>query len=557
MASLAKKKSYSLRTTVAVMVSAVVVLVLLVLYIIFRNQIIPQTRHALEDKAITIARTIALMPLLSEGLSEGNSKGIQAYTSKITRRNDILFVVVMDMNSIRYSHPDASKVGLPFVGGGQEAALRGQESISEGTGTLGNSLRAFVPVYDGRGHQLGVVVAGLSMDRVQRLVRQNEWTIIAILVSGALFGAGGAFVLARRIKQMMFGMEPADISRLLQERSAMLESIREGIIAIDQEARITLINMEAHRLLKAAGINGAVVNRQIADYWPELRLEHVLASGEGRQDQELELGGISLLVSSLPVRVGGEIAGAIATFRDKTELAVLAERLSGISVYADALRAGAHEFMNKLHVIMGMTHMGLYDELQQYILGTANNYQHEIGAITRQIKDPAMAGFLLGKLSRARETGIELLLTADSYLPESAASQVIHELITIAGNLLDNAMEALGGPGPDEHSGDVHSRDVHGRDVHSNKRIGLAFHYEEGRLLCEVSDNGPGIPEALREQIFVQGFSSKGEHRGIGLYLVRKSVDNLQGHLQIAACGGQGTTFIVDVPYAAKGEESQ
>lgn len=396
------------------------------------------------------------------------------------------------------------------------------------------------------------------MDRVQRLVRQNEWTIIAILVSGALFGAGGAFVLARRIKQMMFGMEPADISRLLQERSAMLESIREGIIAIDQEARITLINMEAHRLLKAAGINGAVVNRQIADYWPELRLEHVLASGEGRQDQELELGGISLLVSSLPVRVGGEIAGAIATFRDKTELAVLAERLSGISVYADALRAGAHEFMNKLHVIMGMTHMGLYDELQQYILGTANNYQQEIGAITRQIKDPAMAGFLLGKLSRAREMGIELLLTADSYLPESADSQVIHELITIAGNLLDNAMEALGGPGPDEHSSDVYSRDVHGRDVHSNKRIGLAFHYEEGRLLCEVSDNGPGIPEALREQIFVQGFSSKGEHRGIGLYLVRKSVDKLQGHLQIAACGGgQGTTFIVDVPYAAKGEESQ
>lgn len=104
------------------MVSAVVVLVLLVLYIIFRNQIIPQTRHALEDKAITIARTIALMPLLSEGLSKGDSKGIQAYTSKITRRNDILFVVVMDMNSIRYSHPDAYKVGLPFVGGGQEAS---------------------------------------------------------------------------------------------------------------------------------------------------------------------------------------------------------------------------------------------------------------------------------------------------------------------------------------------------------------------------------------------------------------------------------------------------
>ncbi|WNS46591.1 DcuS/MalK family sensor histidine kinase [Paenibacillus sp. MMS20-IR301] len=542
---MAKKKSYSLRTTVAVMVSAVVILVLLVLYFIFRNQIIPQTRHALEDKAITIARTIALMPLLSEGLSEGRSKEIQAYTSKITRRNDILFVVVLDMNSIRYSHPDPAKVGQPFVGGGQETALRGRESISEGTGTLGNSLRAFVPVYDGRGHQLGVVVAGLSMERVERLVRQNEWTIILILISGALLGAGGAYVLARRIKQMIFGMEPADILRLLQERSAMLESTREGIITIDQEARITIINKEAHRLLKAAGISGAAVNRQLADYWPELDLAEVLVSGEARQDQELELGGISLLVSSLPVLVDGEIAGAITTFRDKTELAVLAERLSGISVYADALRAGAHEFMNKLHVIMGMTHMGLYDELQQYILGTAGDYQKEIGAITRAIKDPVMAGFLLGKLSRAREAGIELLLAGDSYLPEPADPQVSHELITIAGNLLDNAMEALSASNKPGRAAGAGSRQVM-----------LAFRYEAGRLLCEVSDKGPGIPAALQEQIFAQGFSTKGEQRGIGLYLVRKSVDKLQGRLELAPGSGAGTRFTVDVPYAAKEGES-
>ncbi|MFD2876280.1 hypothetical protein ACFTAO_10460 [Paenibacillus rhizoplanae] len=117
----------------------------------FRNQIIPQTRQALEDKAITIARTIALIPLVSEGLSEGNSKEIQDYTSRIARRNDIMFVVVTDMKGIRYSHPDASLVGLPFAGGGQEISLRGGESISEGAGPLGRSLRGFVPVYNNRG----------------------------------------------------------------------------------------------------------------------------------------------------------------------------------------------------------------------------------------------------------------------------------------------------------------------------------------------------------------------------------------------------------------------
>lgn len=260
----------------------------------------------------------------------------------------------------------------------------------------------------------------------------------------------------------------------------MLESTREGIIAVDQQARITILNMEAQRLLRAAGIGGSAMNRQIAEFWPELGLERVLAEGEGIQDQELELGDSSLLVNSLPVRVNGNIVGAIATFRDETELAVLAEKLSGVSVYAEALRSGAHEFMNKLHVIMGMTHMGLYDELQQYILGTVSNYQKEIGSITRQIKDPVMAGFLLGKLSRAREAGMELLLTGDSYLPEPADPQVIHELITIAGNLLDNALEALG---------ELREQPV--------KRVELAFQYEEGRLLCEVSDNGPGIPAGL------------------------------------------------------------
>ncbi|MBY0011561.1 DcuS/MalK family sensor histidine kinase [Paenibacillus typhae] len=537
---MAKGKKYGLRTTVAIMVSAVVILVLLVLYIIFRNQIIPQTRHALEDKAITIARTIALMPMISEGLKTGNNKEIQAYTSKITRRNDIMFVVVIDMNSIRYSHPDPSFVGYPFAGGGQDLALAGQESISEGAGPLGTSLRGFVPVYDGRGHQLGAVIAGLSLDRVERLVRLNEWTIIAILLSGAFLGAGGAFVLADRIKKMIFGMEPVDISKLLQERSAMLESIREGIIAVDQEARTTIINAEAQRLLKESGITGSLINRMIGDYWPELQLERVLASGEGNQDQELELGGISLLISSLPVRVNGEIVGAIITFRDKTELAVLAERLSGISVYADALRAGAHEFMNKLHVIMGMTHMGLYDDLQQYILGTVGSYQKEIGLITRQIKDPVMAGFILGKLSRARETGIELLLTEDSYLPESSDPQVIHELITITGNLLDNALDSL----------EVLCEQ-------GKKRIELAFHYKDNQLICEVSDNGPGIPVALQEQIFVQGFSTKGEHRGIGLYLVSKSVDKLQGHLHVTAADNVGTRFIVHVPYGGKDEYSE
>ncbi len=532
-----RKRIYGLRTNVTIMICGVIALVLLVLYIIFSNLIIPQKRQALEDKAITIARTIALIPLVADGLNEGKSKDIQAYTAKITRRNDILFVVVTDMNSKRYSHPNPSLVGLPFEGGGLDRSLRGEESISEGEGQLGKSLRAFVPVYNGRGQQVGVVVVGLSLERVRGIVRQNEWIIIAILLSGALLGTAGAIILARKIKKMIFWMEPSEISKLLEERSAMLQSIREGIIAVDDEARITLINLEAERLLKGAGLTGAVLGQHISDYWPALRLEAVLKSGEVKPDKEIDLNGTTLLANSLPIWVNGTIAGAIVTFRDKTEITQLAQQLSGVSLYADALRAGAHEFMNKLHVIMGMTHMGLYDELQQYVSGTVINYQNEIGSITRQIKDPVMAGFLLGKLSRTREAGINLILAEDCYLPESAGPHITHELITIVGNLLDNAMDALNGT--------------------ENKEIHLSFLYQEGRLICTVSDNGPGIPEPIRELMFNQGFSTKGENRGLGLYLVLRSVDKLNGHLQLLPAGEQGTTFIADVLYIVKGDDNE
>ncbi|MDQ0191939.1 DcuS/MalK family sensor histidine kinase [Paenibacillus wynnii] len=531
-----RKRIYGVRTSITIMVCSVVTLVLLLLYVIFRNQIIPQTRQNLEDKAITIARTIAMMPLISDGLIQGRSEEIQAYTTRITRRNDIMFVVVIDMNSIRYSHPDASYVGKPFAGGGQDIALHGEESVSEGEGTLGKSIRAFVPVYDGRGHQVGIVVVGLSLEKVHRIISRNEWTIIAILLSGALLGALGAMVLARRIKQMMLWLEPSEISKLLEERSAMLQSTREGILAIDDNAKVTLINLEAERLLRQAGIKGAALRQPVSEYWPALRLENMLNSGIAKLDEEIDLNGTTLLANSLPIWVNGAIVGAIVTFRDKTEISHLAERLSGVSLYAEALRGQAHEFMNKLHVIMGMTHMGLYEELQHYISGTVNNYQNEIGSITRHIKDPVMAGFLLGKLSRAREAGIQLILAEDCYLPRAKGSEIIHELITIVGNLLDNAMDAL--------------------EETDNKEIHLAFHYHSDRLTCTVIDNGLGVPEYIRKEIYEQGFSTKGENRGMGLYLVQRSVNRMNGHLTLHTTEGHGSEFIVEVPYIVEDDDA-
>jgi len=520
------------------MVCSVLMLVLLLLYVMFSMQIGSQTRRSLEDKALTIARTVALTPLVGEGLQAKNSKEINAFAAKIQRINDVRFVVVIDMQGIRYSHPNPDEIGKPFQGGDEGTVLRGQAGISEGEGVLGKSVRAFMPVYSNRGVQLGAVVVGISMSRIEQNVGQNKWIIAGALALGALLGALGAMLLAGKIKKIMFGLEPEQISVLLEERSAMLQSTREGIIAVDERGCITLINQEAERLIRLGESGGSMempLRRRISELWPALHLEEVLEEGQAKRDEEIGMNGILLLANSLPIRVNGSISGAIITFRDKTEIIQLAERLSGVSLYAEALRAQTHEFMNKLHVVMGMVHMGLHEDLVQYISGTVNSYNEDIGSITRKIKDPVMAGFLLGKFSRAREAGVQLILTEDSYLPEAGDSSIMHELITIVGNLLDNALDA------------VKDRD--------SKTVVFAFHYNQGRLVCNVKDNGGGIPMHQREHIFTQGYSTKGTDRGMGLHLVRRSIDKLHGRLTLADGEGPGADFCAEMPYTAKDED--
>jgi CitB family two-component system sensor histidine kinase MalK len=188
--------------------------------------------------------------------------------------------------------------------------------------------------------------------------------------------------------------------------------------------------------------------------------------------------------------------------------------------------------MNKLHVILGMVRMECYDEINGYITGIAKQYQEEVGFVDHRIKDPVLAGFLLGKLSRAREMGVDLILTDESYLPKPTAPNIIHELITIVGNLIDNAMEAVG--------------------QSSVKRIYVWLDYMDGILSLEVTDTGAGIPVDTAEKIFTKGYSTKADDRGLGLFLVQRSLDKLQGKIEFSSEPGKGTRFRIDLPYQVR-----
>ncbi|MBN2910051.1 two-component system sensor histidine kinase DcuS [Polycladomyces sp. WAk] len=515
----------------AIFVCSVVIAALTVTGLLIAKEIARQTEKNLAGKAMNIAQMVARSELVIEALEgKRDEAGIQSFADGIRRATNVRFIVVMDMHHIRKSHPDPTKIGKRFAGGDENEAMRGKTYTSIAEGTLGRSLRAFAPVRNSRGKQIGVVSVGILLNQVEEAVTQSTRIVYIGIGFGVLVGILGALVLARKIKNVLFGLEPHQIANLYQERNAMLESVREGIVAVNRDGRIVVANSEAMRMFHRAGIDEDPIGKQIEDFLPTSRLMHVLESGTPEYDQEHALNGMTLVVNRVPVKVGQEVVGAIATFRDKTELKQLAEQLTGVKLYAEALRVKTHEFMNQLHVVLGMVQIGEYEKLSSYIQQITHHYQMEIGSVSRLVKDPVLAGFLLSKFSSARERGVNLHIQGEGVWP-SLRPELTEELITIFGNLIDNGIDAV--------------------EESQTKEIHVSLSFDGNVLSLTVRDSGQGIPEELHEKVFEKGFSTKGKDRGYGLFLVRQSIARLGGRLSMTS-NNEGTIVTVHLPYEEK-----
>lgn len=522
-----RKRLWNLWKTITLLVCTVVIFSLLVTDILISHNVERTTEDSQAEKAKTIAHIVANDSIVIDGLiGKADTSAIQTYTNRILKNTGVQFIVVMDMNGIRKSHPNPQKIGHHFIGGDEGPALKGKEHVSLAEGTLGISMRVFVPVFSETGEQLGAVAVGISADNVKERVKESRHIIYIGVGVGVLVGIIGAILLARHIKRSLFGLEPHRIAKILEERNTMLQSVKEGIIAVDKEANVTLINNEAKRLFKKSGLEEDFIGKDVELYMPNSRIKEVLQTGEVQLNEEQNIYGIKIVTNRVPLYVKGEIVGAIATFRDKTEIRKLAEELTGIRLYAEALRAQSHEFMNKMHVVLGLTHMKQYEELQKYISGMVSEHQYEIGGIMKRIKSPVFAGFLLGKLSYAREKNIKLIISEDSYMPEMDDESITHELITIVGNLIDNALEAVMNC--------------------EKKQVEVEIQYGD-TLTITVQDTGKGIQEEIGV-LFTKGYSTKGDNRGYGLYLVKESIQRINGKIHMHSLVGKGTTITIEIP---------
>lgn len=526
----------TLKTTIFLLVFIVVILSLLVTDLLVHNTIEEEVEANQTNKAQQLARAVALTPVARAALSDGNTADVQAYVESLMAETDVQFVVVMDMEGVRYAHPEQALVGKHFVGGDEETVLAsGEESISISEGTLGRSLRAITPVRNEEQQQIGAVAVGISLDVVEEAVSANRSNLLIGTFFGLLVGLVGAVLLSRYIKKTLFNLEPRAIATLLEERSAMLQSTIEGVIAVDASGNITLVNKSAQTIFERAGLSPHAEGIKVEEYMQNSRLRHVIESGRPEYNQEQSLHNLTIVVNRVPIHMNDQIIGAIATFRDKTEIKQLAEQLTGVKTYASSLRAQTHEFMNRMQIILGLLHSKEYGKLESYVQQITGNQLKEMNEVTMKLKDPILAGLLLGKRSYARERGVELDISVDTDIQSFENDEMALELTTVLGNLIDNALDAV----VEQEEGIIR----------------LKIFEVEGELVLYLSDNGPGMTPEVISKMYNQGFTTKGLDRGFGLSLVKQSVEQLQGSMTVQSELGEGTTFAVFMPLPHKQKE--
>ena len=242
-----------LNTLVTLMVYSVTGAILLVIFVLYFAQITRATRDGVRDTALAVARTLADSPAVIRGLAlPPDSNIIQPVALTVMQRNNLLFAVVTDMHGRRYSHPNGALLGKAFIGDDLRPALEDKENVAINHGVLGEALRVFTPVYNAQRQQIGVVAVGISLDKVEQQIARNRWDAIWLVLFSALLGALGAWGLVRMLKRVLFGLEPYQISALLEQRQAMLQSLREGVIAVDQQGHVTIINHAARQILNTS-----------------------------------------------------------------------------------------------------------------------------------------------------------------------------------------------------------------------------------------------------------------------------------------------------------------
>jgi two-component system CitB family sensor kinase len=495
-----------------------------------------QLDRSYEGRSLAVADSVAALPDVRAAVRAGDPGGrLQPLAEQIRLATGATFIVITDEHGIRFTHPNPERIG-EMVSTDPEPALSGVRWSGTQEGTLGVSVRGKVPIVDDDGRILGMVSVGFLQAEVGSQLLSQLPTLGAFLVAAVTLGGLGSLLLARHLKSQTFGLEPAEIASLLEQREAILHGIREGAVAVDPDGRITLVNDEARRLL---ALEPSSVGRQVEEIVGPGRVRDVLLGTLDRPDQLVLTDGRVLVANRMPVFIHGVVTGAVVTFRDRTELAEVLRELEGVRTVTDALRAQAHEFSNRMHTVVGLIELGRHAEAITMSTEDAVVHQELIETLLGRVGDPTLSALLLAKGVVASERGISLRLADDTLLVGELRDP--HDLVTVIGNLVDNAFDAVAA-GP----------------TTNGRWVDVAVRTDGDAIVVRVHDSGPGIAPAIQDRLFEEGFTTKepGSQpmRGLGLALVQQVVRRRGGSLSVSTEGG--AVFTVRLPGLAPSASS-
>ena len=492
-----------------------------------------QLYQEMSTRAKIQAEEIALMPDLRRQVIQEDPQSLTSFMQKIAARSDASFIVIGDAQGVHLFHSVHPEwVGTRLVGGDNQAVLEGKSITTIRKGGLGVSLRSKAPIFDTSGRVVGIVSVGYLTSYLDSitLTKVINIFIAAVLLLIALFIFSWYFT--RSIKKQIFSLEPREIGLLVRQQKAMMESIYEGVIVIDRHRRIEVINHAARSLLglsqPARLLRGQSIDSVIAP-------QPFFASGEmlenDTHDELCRFNQLTVLASRVRIMLEESLQGWVITFRDRDEINSLSAQLSQVKRYVDNLRIMRHEQLNRMTTLSGLLHMGHYDEAIHYIQAQSEHAQELLDFISSRFSSPTLCGLLLGKAARAREKGVALSFDPACQLDRPLPSLIESELISIIGNLLDNAIEATQ------------------RAELPHEPVEVLIQLNARELMIEVADRGIGIDPAIRDHIFERGITTKtrGDH-GIGLYLIEHYVTQAGGTIEVADNSPRGAIFTLFIP---------
>jgi two-component system CitB family sensor kinase len=528
-ARLRRPRTWSLATQLFAFQAAVILVVLVGAGLAAYSNASTANSDAAQDEVLGVARTLAAAPVVTWALSAPDPTSVlQPLAEQVRRDTGTDFVVVMTTDGIRYSHPDVTQIGGQFRGTIAPAAAGGTV-VETFTGTLGPSVRAVVPIVVA-GRIAGLVAVGRTINHVSaEMTRQLPLlagtTVIALLTAGA-----GSWLASRWLRRTTHDLGPAELSRMYEYYDAVLHAVREGLLLLDGAGRLQLFNEEARRLL---ALPDDAIGRRVDELGFPSALGMALAAGVERGDEIFLTDHRVVVVNQAAARWAGQDLGTVVTLRDHTELRSLVSELKTIRGFAEALSAQAHEAANQLQTVISLIELGRADEALRFAATELAVAQHLTDVVVGAIGEPELAALVLGKAAEASERGVELCVDDDLDIPAGVADP--RDLVTIVGNLIDNAVDATAAtPEP--------------RWVRLEAGTLTVDGVEELEIV--VADSGPGLGPDAAAHAFERGWTTKPTDRpmgrGVGLALVAQAVHRLGGAISVV--NEVGAVFTVRLP---------